>query len=779
MEERISRLMIAAPKSGSGKTLLTCALLGALKKKKKGVIAFKCGPDYIDPMFHRRVQEVPAENLDTWFLGEEGTRSLFVELAKEHEIAVMEGVMGLYDGLGGIREEGSAYHLAKVTKTPIILVVDVHGMGMSMVPMIKGFLDFDKEGLIQGVILNRISESFYETMKPAVEEYTRVPVVGYFPDRKGLNLESRHLGLKLPEEVDDIKEKLEMAAETLEHSVDLETLLEIAEGADKLMVSGEAYQPSEEWQASQGAYSHVPAPVLAVARDEAFCFYYEANLRLIRKLGAKILYFSPLHDAHLPKHVQGILLGGGYPELYAKELSENRSMREDIYEAIRSGVPSLAECGGFMYLHEHLIDPEGMSYAMCGVIPGDAFYKGKLVRFGYVEITSKEKQEISAQEQQSVPAQEQQSLSAQDQKEGKEQSRTLLKHGEVIKAHEFHYYGSTLNGDGCVATKPVGGKSWSCIHAGPDHFWGFPHLYYPSNLTFAEEFVKKMKKRQLFQCLDNCEPRPKIKRQGIIMLSFGTTYEDTRKKNIHALTKLVEESHPECLVMEAFSSPRVLKVLRERDDLVIFSLEEAMFEMKRRGVRELIVMPTHILGGYEYEKCLAFVTKREGWFEKVRFGEPLLCKEEDYEKAAGAFLAGFGKSDAPLILMGHGTSHEADESYLKLEHAFAKAALLDGKKQRVLVTTVEGTLNMERVIGHLKEAEQGAEAHTKLYVTPFMLVAGDHANNDMAGEEDSVASRLKAQGYEPECILKGIGEYPAIQELYLEKLENLIRSMTE
>ena len=162
----IPRIMIAAPKSGSGKTLITCALLGALKKSGYDVASVKCGPDYIDPMFHRTVLKIPSENLDTYFSGEEGTRRLFATAANGHEIIVMEGVMGLFDGLGGTREEGSAYHLANVTKTPIILCVDVHGMGKSMLPLIKGFLDYDKEKLIKGVLLNRISAGFYETIKP-------------------------------------------------------------------------------------------------------------------------------------------------------------------------------------------------------------------------------------------------------------------------------------------------------------------------------------------------------------------------------------------------------------------------------------------------------------------------------------------------------------------------------------------------------------------------------------------------------------------------------------
>ncbi len=471
MEIDIPRLMFAAPKSGSGKTLLTCAALGALKQQKKDVAAFKCGPDYVDPMFHRTVQGITAENLDTWFSGEEGTRNLFIQLAEGHDLAVMEGVMGLFDGLGGVREEGSAHHLAKVTDTPIILIVDVHGMGMSMIPLIRGFLDYDRErigdksGKIAGVILNRISKMFFDTMKPLLEEQLSVPVAGYFPTRKDLHLESRHLGLQLPEEIADLQSQLQMAADQFQETVDMDLLIQIAESAPVLQISEEAVtemeNPKQGQNQSEVKENHTTKPRLAVARDEAFCFYYEANLRCLEQAGAELVEFSPLHDEKLPEQIQGLLLGGGYPELYARMLSENVSMREEIRRAIEDGMPSLAECGGFMYLHESLTDMEGNSYEMAGVIPGKTEYKGKLVRFGYVEV--------------------------------QEKKFFFLRDGETIKGHEFHYYDSTDNGSACIAKKTTGTRNWDCIHKSGRNFWGYPHLYYPSNPSFVETFVGSMK----------------------------------------------------------------------------------------------------------------------------------------------------------------------------------------------------------------------------------------------------------------------------------------------
>ena len=330
------RILLAAPKSGSGKTLITCAFLGALKKKDLKPAAFKCGPDYIDPMFHRTVLKVPSENLDTFFTGEE-TRGIFAELAKNADIAIMEGVMGLFDGLGGTREEGSAYHLAKVTSTPILLVVDVHGMGKSMIPLIKGFLDYDTEHLIKGVLLNRMTESFLETMRPMLEEELPVPIVGFFPARKDIHLESRHLGLMLPGEIADLEAQLDAAAEQFLATAGFDQILAIADQAEEL----EDAETSDE---TVGSRTPVKADglTLAVARDEAFCFYYEANMRAFQNRGVTIRYFSPLHDEVIPPEADGILLGGGYPELYAKALGENESMKESIRSAVESGMPSLA-----------------------------------------------------------------------------------------------------------------------------------------------------------------------------------------------------------------------------------------------------------------------------------------------------------------------------------------------------------------------------------------------------------------------------------------------------
>lgn len=462
---KLNRIMIAAPKSGSGKTTITCALLKALKNRGEQVVSYKCGPDYIDPMFHEKVINIPSKNLDTFFTGEDVTIELFLKNRTEKDFVVMEGAMGLFDGLGGVREEGSSYHLAKVTETPIVLVIDAKGMGRSIIPLIAGFLAYDTKHLIQGVILNKMSKSYYEIIKPLIETELSISVLGYFPDKKDIHVESRHLGLVIPNELADIQKQLQAVSEELEKTVDVDAIIHMAK------LQPHASQMHFKWGEKRCCLQHDVnsndynvdmernRPVIGVARDEAFCFYYEDNLLMLQEKGAEIIYFSPLHDTKLPDNCHALLIGGGYPELYVNELNRNVSMRNAIRQAFDKGMPVVAECGGFMYLHDAIIDKDGVSYTMVGVVPAICEYKGKLVRFGYIEI--------------------------------RERQSCFWLEDELIKGHEFHYYDSINNGDNCIAIKPTTGREYSCVIEG-EHYWlGFPHLYYPSNPFFAESFVKK------------------------------------------------------------------------------------------------------------------------------------------------------------------------------------------------------------------------------------------------------------------------------------------------
>ncbi|MBQ6416405.1 MAG: cobyrinate a,c-diamide synthase [Butyrivibrio sp.] len=436
------RILIAAPKSGSGKTTVTLGILAALIKQNIDVCSFKCGPDYIDPMFHRDVVGIPSGNLDTFFTTDDLTRKIFAD-EYTGDMAVIEGVMGLYDGIGGVEEQGSSYDLARVLRTPIVLVVDGRGAGRSLIAQIRGFLDYDSEKLIKGVILNKTSKSFAAVLMPLIEKELGIRCYGYVENKKDIELSSRHLGLILPKEIDDLKEKLDITAGIIEEGVDIKGLLELSKKAEAISFTKSKAEPK------------ALRARIAVAYDEAFCFYYRENLELLKRLGAEIVFFSPIRDKALPQNTDGLILGGGYPENYLKDLSDNRDMLHDIKEKLSLGLPVLAECGGFMYLTKKITDPDGNSYEMAGFIDADTSWAGKKVRFGYVELSDDEFQ---------------------------------------IKGHEFHYYDTDNNGEAFVAKKPAGNRKYMCIHHKNGSYMGFPHLYYPSCPDFAEKFLDEAAK---------------------------------------------------------------------------------------------------------------------------------------------------------------------------------------------------------------------------------------------------------------------------------------------
>lgn len=446
-------IVIAAPSSGSGKTTITISLIQALKNRGLKVKSFKCGPDYIDPMFHRSVLGIESGNLDLFFTDEARTKELY-ENKNDADISIIEGVMGLYDGLGGISDEASSYHLARTLDLPVVLVVNARGMGRSVLAQIAGFLAFDTEKLIKGVILNCVSETYFDRLKKLITDNLDVAVLGYLPMDKSIKIDSRHLGLTMPEENKEVIDSIKNTALRLEQTVDIDKLLDISGlGSDTCIKSFLADYDMEAEVEAAGDNK----PVIAVARDEAFCFYYRENLELLEKNGARLEYFSPIHDKKLPDNVSGLILGGGYPELYARELSENYEMLREIKNAIMTGVPSLAECGGFMYLHKELETKDGMSYTMAGVIDGRCYYTGRLVRFGYISLTDKD--------------------------------GIFLKDNHLLRGHEFHYFDSTNNGEGLICRKPIVETEFSAGIVSENSWWGFAHLYYPSNEEFVHRFL--------------------------------------------------------------------------------------------------------------------------------------------------------------------------------------------------------------------------------------------------------------------------------------------------
>ena len=455
------RIMLAAPKSGSGKTLLTCGLLEVLRRRGLNPIACKCGPDYIDPMFHRYVLGIPGRNLDSFFLPAEGVRKVLVDAVREEqaEIAVLEGVMGYYDGLGGTETSASSWEIAEITDTPAILVLDCKGASLSAAAMASGFLHFRKKSHIAGVILNRVSSIYYERLAAAVEEASGLPVLGYLPESEEYRMESRHLGLFLPGEIDRLRERIGRLADQMEKSIAVERVLEVA-GMLPLRIENKEKEKAENESMEAESIAKFPACQeqkvtsrvrIGVARDEAFCFYYQENFRLLEQMGAELVYFSPLRDKKIPDRVDGLLFGGGYPENYARELAKNAAMRESIRRSIAAGMPFLAECGGFLYLHRTLEGSDGKHWEMAGVYPFDAYRTNRLRRFGYV--------------------------------------RLLTSSGQEIHGHEFHYWESEDPGTDWEAVKPTGNRSWRCIHEKGGQIGGFPHLYYASCPDFLRKWL--------------------------------------------------------------------------------------------------------------------------------------------------------------------------------------------------------------------------------------------------------------------------------------------------
>ena len=440
------RVMIAGTGSGCGKTTITTALLSALASLGKDVAPFKCGPDYIDTMFHRKATGAESRNLDIFLMGEEGVKHCLLRNSENSEIAVLEGVMGLYDGLGA----GSAYssnHISLLTDTPVILTVSAKGAALSVCAVIKGFLELEKNN-IRGVILNDVSAGMFGFYKRMIEERLNVSVLGFMPRVPGAEIESRHLGLFTADEIAGIEEKIDSLKENALRCIDIEALLQVAEQAGSIDSRRDFLLP-EPIEGSVKLY---------IARDEAFSFWYEDNSDLLKMLGAEAKYFSPLHDEGLPDDADGIVLPGGYPELYGRELEKNESMKNSLERAIEKGLPVYAECGGFIYLQERLTDFNGTTYQMLGMLPGSVGMTGKLQNFGYHMIEA-------------------------------QKDNILCGAGGRINAHFFHYSASDCEGD-CFKAIKREGKPFPCIVAENNVFAGFQHLHFWGNPDFAKNFLK-------------------------------------------------------------------------------------------------------------------------------------------------------------------------------------------------------------------------------------------------------------------------------------------------
>lgn len=447
-----SAFVLAAVQSNSGKTTVSMGLMAALRSMGLTVQPYKVGPDYIDPMYHRSATGRFSRNLDSFLLDEQTISYLFEKNCGDADVAVTEGVMGLYDGVGGCSIEGSTAHIAQILGLPVILIVDCSGMSLSLAAMLQGFQNFSPQTRIAGVIFNRVkSEGGYQHAKEIVETNCGIPVFGYLPKDERFVLGNRHLGLYCSEEIADLQEKITIISEALQAHCDLQALLRHT-----------SYTPHGV------AKPKLPAPLqtpvcIGYASDQAFNFYYRDSLELLEELGAKLIAFSPLNDQTLPD-VDGILLGGGYPELHLPALSGNKSFRTALRSALEQGMPCYAECGGLIYLGASM-QMDGVSYPLTGLFPFSFEMTDRLQRFGYVET------EIAA--------------------------GTVLTAGiaQRMRGHEFHYTKRTDDQNyptQYVVTKHRRTKDvvWNEGFQKYSALGGYPHFHFYANAQCAKCFLE-------------------------------------------------------------------------------------------------------------------------------------------------------------------------------------------------------------------------------------------------------------------------------------------------
>ena len=454
----IPRVLISSLSSSAGKTTVVSALCSMLGARGKKCAAIKVGPDFIDGQFHAAVQGVQTGNIDLYFTDEEAMRKIFQRDTAGADVALIEGAMGFFDGVGGSSPQASAFHVARVLGARVLLVIDAKKKSLSVAAEILGVLELSKK--LSGVnidfcvFLNKCSEALFLRLAPKIEELCGVGVVGYLEENADFAIESRHLGLVTPDAVPALAEKIARISGCMEKSVDIEKIIPTV---GSLPEQGKN-EPLFAWEKKRGVVK------IAVARDAAFSFYYRENLALLESFGAELCFFSPLKNEPVPAGACALYIGGGYPELFWNELSENSRSASSLRSACRGGLPVFAECGGFLYLQ------------MLGILAGTFENKRRLVRFGYAEFQCAE-------------------------------DTFLLKEGEKIRGHEFHYFDTTENGRAFRAKKP-GGAEWMCIQCASavesvkkscckkksaafdkNIVAGFPHFYFPSNPKIAENFV--------------------------------------------------------------------------------------------------------------------------------------------------------------------------------------------------------------------------------------------------------------------------------------------------
>lgn len=440
----IPRVLISATSSGAGKTTITCGLIKAFLNRKLNLSSFKCGPDYIDPLFHKQILGKSSTNLDLFFMENDFLIQTFLKHASNSNIAIIEGVMGYYDGLGGCTSTASAYDVACVLDCPTVLIVDAKGASFSIIATIQGFVNLFPNSKIKAVVLNRCNKMIFDLLSPIIIEKCGVIPIGFLPFDEDFSIESRHLGLVTASEILDLQEKINKIAFAIEQNFDLDLLLKLSSNS---LSNFNYLNEYKNYSLNHNIFPMLDfntKPIIGVALDKAFCFYYNETFDLFEKLGFHIEFFSPLTDNSIPQNCSVLYFGGGYPELYLEQLQDNITMKNSIVSAINLNIITIAECGGYMYLGNSIDGKQ-----MVGAINSDFYNTKKLSRFGYIDLTAN-------------------------------CDNVLACKNQVLKAHEFHYYDSDFNGDTFTASKPIGKKTWQACYSFNNLLAGFPHFYLPS-----------------------------------------------------------------------------------------------------------------------------------------------------------------------------------------------------------------------------------------------------------------------------------------------------------
>lgn len=464
------RILLAGTHSAAGKTTLTIGLTLALKKRGLDVQPFKAGPDYIDPSYHTLISSRICRNLDTWMLSEDTILELFQRQAQSSDISIIEGVMGLYDGLRD-KENGSSAHLAKMLKSPVILIVDAGSMSRSAAAVVLGYKEFDRDVELKGIILNNIgSPAHYCNAKKSIENHTGLSVLGFLPRDKNLSLPERHLGLIPADEkapLDSFKKKL---LNLVEKNINVDKIINISRKAEEFpCFSGLAGR-------AHCAGCGTNRISIAVAFDQSFNFYYQDNLDILESFGGRLIKFSPLVDNKLPKDIRGLYIGGGFPELFGRELSANAGLRDDIYKRAKEGMPIYAECAGLMYLTEKIINFAKNKFPMVGIFKGTVNMGNRLQALGYVNI------EVM-------------------------NDNILSKKGSKLRGHMFHwsYFEDEVRKENFAYrvipafSKPLRHRESKLRGLGLDGLvkWNvlasYTHLHFASNTGLAKNFIEKCK----------------------------------------------------------------------------------------------------------------------------------------------------------------------------------------------------------------------------------------------------------------------------------------------